>query len=165
MIDISRANNLSKEDKYKLAFEMIRRQFQEETNFIANLANTAAIIYHLIDAVSWAGFYLYDGTNLVLGPFQGKPACNRIMLGKGVCGTAYSSKNTIVVDDVNSFEGHIACDSMSKSEIVVPIYNMTRGVGVLDIDSYEYSNFDEIDKEYLEKIVAYIVKHSDTSLR
>lgn len=74
MIDISRANNLSKEDKYKLAFEMIRRQFQEETNFIANLANTAAIIYHLIYGVSWSGFYLYDGTNLVLGPFQGKPA-------------------------------------------------------------------------------------------
>lgn len=165
MIDISRAKNLSKEDKYKLAIEMIRRQFQEETNFIANLANTAAIIYHLIDGVSWSGFYLYDGTNLVLGPFQGKPACNRIMLGKGVCGTAYSSKKTIVVDDVNSFAGHIACDAMSKSEIVVPIYNMTRGVGVLDIDSYEYSNFDTIDKEYLEKIVDYIVKHSDTSLR
>lgn len=87
------------------------------------------------------------------------------MLGKGVCGTAYSSKKTIVVDDVNSFAGHIACDAMSKSEIVVPIYNMTRGVGVLDIDSYEYSNFDAIDKEYLEKIVDYIVKHSDTSLR
>lgn len=165
MIDISRANNLSKEDKYKLAIEMIRRQFQEETNFIANLANTAAIIYHLIDGVSWSGFYLYDGTNLVLGPFQGKPACNRIMLGKGVCGTAYSSKKTIVVDDVNSFASHIACDAMSKSEIVVPIYNMTRGVGVLDIDSYEYGNFDTIDKEFLEKIVDYIVKHSDTSLR
>lgn len=165
MIDISRANNLSKEDKYKLAIEMIRRQFQEETNFIANLANTAAIIYHLIDGVSWSGFYLYDGTNLVLGPFQGKPACNRIMPHKGVCGTAYSNKKTIVVDDVNNFAGHIACDAMSKSEIVVPIYNMTRGVGVLDIDSYEYGNFDSIDKDYLEKIVYYIVKHSDTSLR
>lgn len=164
MIDMSKVCNLGKVDRYKLAFEMIKRQFQEETNFIANLANTSAIIYHLIDGVSWAGFYLYDGMNLVLGPFQGKPACNRIMLNKGVCGTSYSSKKTLIVEDVHNFDGHIACDAMSKSEIVVPIYNVTRGVGVLDIDSYEYANFDDTDKEYLEKIVEYIVKHSDTSL-
>jgi L-methionine (R)-S-oxide reductase len=108
----------------------------------------------------WAGFYLYDEkkNNLVLGPFQGRLACSRIEIGKGVCGTSFVNKETIVVNDVSKFPGHIVCDSNSKSEIVVPVFKDSDIVGVLDVDSAEYASFDEVDRIYLEEIAAKISK-------
>ncbi|MBQ7365295.1 MAG: GAF domain-containing protein [Clostridia bacterium] len=120
---------------------------------IANLANAAALLYDTLDRLNWAGFYLVENGRLVLGPFQGKVACVEIEIGKGVCGTAVASGKTQLVKDVHAFPGHIACDSASNSEIVVPIFQGGKIVGVLDIDSPEFSRFDEHDREGLEAFV------------
>lgn len=162
-IDISNIKNLSKKDRYKLSFEMIKRQYEEESFITANLANTSAIIYHLIEGVSWCGFYIYKDNMLILGPFQGKPACNRIAFSKGVCGTALKERQTIIVNDVSKFPGHIACDKYTKSEIVVPLYKQSSSLGVLDMDSYNLSNFDDVDKTELEKICDFILQKTDFS--
>ncbi len=134
-----------------------------EPDWLANLANASALIWLLLDDINWAGFYLYKNGELVLGPFQGKPACTHIEIGKGVCGTAAKERKTQVVKNVNDFPGHIACDSDSKSEIVVPIIVDDKVVGVLDIDSPIYNRFDEEDAEHLEKIVSKLVKYVDWS--
>ena len=118
-----------------------------ETNLIANLANLSALLFNQLPDVNWAGFYLYDGSELVLGPFQGQPACIRIPMGKGVCGCAASTGQVQLVEDVHQFDGHIACDAASNSELVVPIFNKGELVGVLDIDSPLFSRFDGDDKQ------------------
>ena len=116
---------------------------------IANLANASALIYDTLEDINWAGFYLLYGQKLVLGPFQGKPACIEIPLGRGVCGSTAEQGETLLVPNVHEFEGHIACDSASRSEIVIPLFKDERVVGVLDIDSPSYSRFDERDREGL----------------
>ncbi len=125
----------------------------EEQDWLANLSNSSALLWLLLDNINWAGFYLYKNNELVLGPFQGKPACTHIQVGKGVCGTAAKELKTQLVRNVHEFSGHIACDSESNSEIVIPIIQKGKLKGVLDIDSPVLSRFDEEDKEYLEKFI------------
>jgi len=123
---------------------------------ITNYANVAAAIFRSLPNINWAGFYLMEGDSLILGPFQGKPACVSIPLGKGVCGTAIKEKESMIVNDVHSFPGHIACDSDSRSEIVIPMVKNNKAIGVLDIDSPILNRFDENDKIELEKIVQFL---------
>lgn len=123
-----------------------------ERDFIANAANLSALLYHALPEVNWVGVYLLKDGELVVGPFQGKPACVRIPLGKGVCGTAAKNRETIVVDDVHAFDGHIACDADSRSEIVVPLLRGGSLIGVLDVDSPVRARFDADAKAGLERI-------------
>ncbi len=129
-----------------------RALLEMERDTVANMANLSALLYHGLDNLNWAGFYILKEGTLVLGPFQGKPACVRIGMGKGVCGTAASTRQTQLVPDVHAFAGHIACDSASQSEIVVPLFCRGEVWGVLDIDSPIKARFDETDRENLEKI-------------
>ena len=128
-----------------------------ESDFVANAANTAALIFDALPELNWAGFYFLKQGELVVGPFQGKPACVRIALGKGVCGTAAVERKTIVVPDVNAFPGHIACDSASRSEIVVPLISAGELLGVLDIDSPRLARFNDGDARGLERLAAIFV--------
>ena len=123
---------------------------------IANLANASALLWQALDGINWVGFYLIEDGKLILGPFQGKPACIEIEIGRGVCGAAVRDAETKLVPNVHEFEGHIACDSASNSEIVIPIFKNGEVVGVLDIDSPHYSRFDENDRAGLEKTVKII---------
>ena len=125
---------------------------------IANLANAAALLYCSLEDINWAGFYLLEGDTLVLGPFGGKPACIEIPMGRGVCGSAAAEKRTLLVPNVHEFEGHIACDSASNSEIVIPLFRDGEVIGVLDIDSPRYSRFDERDRVGLEEFAKIIEK-------
>jgi GAF domain-containing protein len=125
-----------------------------EHDRIANAANFSALVFHALDGLNWCGFYFFDGTELVVGPFQGKPACVRIALGKGVCGTAAATRQTQVVEDVHAFPGHIACDAASRSEIVVPLYDDDRLIGVWDVDSPLPARFDEEDRVGMERLCA-----------
>ncbi len=136
---------------YKVIIEQIKGIIDKDLPLISNLSNITAVINQL-DNLNWCGFYLVEGDHLYLGPFQGDVACTVIAKGKGVCGTAFENKVTIVVDDVNQFKGHIACSSLSKSEIVVPIIKNNQVKAVLDIDSPIYHRFKEIDKKNLEEI-------------
>lgn len=138
---------------YSDLYRRIEAILEGETDQIANMANVASLIHEAF-GFWWTGFYIVRGDQLVLGPFQGPVACTRIPFGKGVCGTAWQKKETVVVPDVEKFPGHIACSSLSRSEIVVPIFSPDGDVkGVLDIDSKELSTFDETDRLWLEKIV------------
>jgi L-methionine (R)-S-oxide reductase len=130
-----------------------------ESDVTANLANTAAAIYHTLPALNWAGFYLSRGPVLVLGPFQGKPACVRIPMGRGVCGTAAEHRKSVLVADVHAFPGHIACDSASRSELVVPLIHGDTLIGVLDLDSPRLARFDARDQAGCEALAAIIVRH------
>lgn len=132
-----------------------------ERDWLANLSNTAALFWMLVDDINWAGFYLYKDGELVLGPFQGKPACTRIAVGKGVCGTAAAVRKTQLVPDVHKFPGHIACDSDSRSEIVVPVVKDNRLIGVFDVDSPKLSRFDEDDKKYIESFVGIMIAYME----
>jgi GAF domain-containing protein len=129
-----------------------------ERDWIANLANASALLYHSLPDLNWAGFYLMKDGELVVGPFQGKPACVRIPIGKGVCGTAAAQRQTIVVPDVHAFPGHIACDSASNSEIVVPMLHDGDVIGVLDLDSPKLERFDAEDRAGLERFVEVLLK-------
>ncbi len=124
-----------------------------EHDLVANCANVASVLYHSLDKVNWAGFYLFDGTELVLGPFHGKPACIRIALGRGVCGAAAAERCTVVVPDVEAFPGHIACDADSRSEVVVPMIRVGELVGVLDVDSPQADRFSADDVALFEAVV------------
>ncbi len=126
---------------------------EKEDDFIALLSNTSAFIYNTVSDLNWAGFYLVKDNELVLGPFQGKPACTRIKYGDGVCGTALKERETMVVENVHEFQGHIACDSASNSEIVVPVFKDGKVVGVLDIDSPSFSRFKDDEKQFFEELV------------
>ena len=138
---------------YNLLADQIKSLAEDEPNFIPVLSNASALIYDAMPDLNWAGFYLMNKGSLLLGPFQGKVACIRIALGKGVCGTAAGNDETLVVPNVHEFPGHIACDCASNSEIVVPIHKDGKVVGVLDIDSPNLNRFSEEDKLGLEKFV------------
>lgn len=151
----------SKPELYRELLSQARALLHGERDAIANAANLAALLYHSLPDLNWAGFYLMKEGELVLGPFQGKPACVRIAMGRGVCGTAAQSRRTQVVPDVHQFPGHIACDSASNSEVVVPIVQVARVIGVLDLDSPVKARFDHEDARGLEAIVAAFVAASD----
>ena len=145
----------SKKEQYEMLFPQIKALLEGEPDLIANLANIAAALKEQFN-FHWVGFYIVRGNELVLGPFQGPVACTRIKPGKGVCGTAWEQNTIQVVPDVEQFPGHIACSSLSKSEIVLPLSNLTGVWGVLDIDSSEYASFDDEDVIQLERIVSLI---------
>lgn len=144
---------MSKTAFYRLLNEQIDAIISDETDSIANMANISALLFEQMECVNWVGFYRLIEDTLVLGPFQGKVACIRIPVGKGVCGTAVSESATQLVEDVHAFAGHIACDAASNSEVVVPVYHNGKIVAVLDIDSPEVGRFDEEDKAGIEAIV------------
>ncbi|MDQ3022076.1 MAG: GAF domain-containing protein [Bacteroidota bacterium] len=149
-------DGLSKEERYKSLLPQIYSLVSGEDNFISNLANITSVLKYSFEDFLWVGFYLLDGVKkneLILGPFQGRVACTRIPTGKGVCGASAEKKETILVEDVDKFPGHITCDSLSRSEIVVPIIKNNEVIAVLDIDSDKLNNFDNIDKKYLEELV------------
>ena len=147
----------NKSELYESLLRRLQALLEDESDFIANAANTASLIYHTLPDINWAGFYLCREEQLVLGPFQGKPACRRIDLGRGVCGTAAAERSTLVVADVREFPGHIACDPESISEIVVPLVQGGRLIGVLDIDSPTPGRFDEKDRKGVEAIAACLI--------
>ena len=147
--------NGSKEDQYQNLLPQIKGLLEGEPDLVANLANIAAALKEQFNFF-WVGFYLVKDDELVLGPFQGPVACTRIKKSRGVCGTAWEQANTIIVPDVEKFPGHIACSSLSKSEIVLPLFNGGAVAGVLDVDSSSLNSFDETDKIYLQKIIELI---------
>jgi len=149
----------SKSELYRDLAEQLRALLAGEADRIANAANMAALIYHGLSDLNWAGFYFRRGAELVLGPFQGRPACVRIPLGKGVCGTAAARAATVLVPDVHDFPGHIACDPASRSELVVPLIDGGHLSGVLDLDSPLIGRFEEVDQEGCERLVALFVDH------
>lgn len=130
-----------------------------ERNVYANLSNASALLNQFFDNINWIGFYLMDENQLVLGPFQGLPACVRIDIGKGVCGTAVKTKESIIVPDVHKFPGHIVCDAASRSEIVIPIIKESKVIGVLDVDSPNLNRFSEEDRIGLEHVIRLLIKH------
>lgn len=137
--------------RYQTLLNQVQAIVKDDLPLVTNLANTSAILFKMED-VNWAGFYLIIDNELVLGPFQGDVACTRIPLGKGVCGTSARERKTIVVDDVNQFDGHIACSSLSKSEIVVPLIKEGKLIGVIDVDAPIYSRFKKEEQEFLEQV-------------
>lgn len=143
----------SREDQQNAILSQLGSLIEGERSAVANLANASALLQFFLKDINWVGFYLYDGRELVLGPFQGLPACIRIPMGKGVCGTSAESRETLRVEDVHAFPGHIACDAASNSEIVVPIVKDGHLLGVLDIDSPLKGRFDEQDQAFLERFV------------
>ena len=150
--DVIIDKSATKEEKYKSLLPQIRGLVQDESDLTCNLAQICAALKYSMDRFFWVGFYFRRGDELVLGPFQGPVACSRIKIPNGVCGAAASQKKTIIVEDVNKFPGHIACSSLSKSEIVTPVFYGDTVIAVLDVDSDSYSNFDEVDKAYLEEL-------------
>ena len=150
--------DLSDKEIYINLLPQIESLLSESDHYLSNLSNFSAILNEAFDKISWVGFYLYDGNELYLGPFQGKLACTKIRIGKGVCGKSAETLETIIVKNVHEFADHIACDAGTNSEIVVPLLKDDKLLGVLDIDSYEYSAFDDIDKEYLENFVGILLK-------
>ena len=151
----------SKPDIYRTLVEQLRSLIANEPDWIANLANAAALIFQSLPDLNWTGFYLLRGEELVVGPFQGKVACVRIGLGKGVCGTTAQTRRTVVVPDVHQFPGHIACDSASRAEIVIPLIRQNQLIGVLDLDSPSLNRFDEEDAKGLEQLAAVLVERFD----
>ena len=148
---------MTKEQKYENLIAQVESLSESESDNIALMANVAAIVHETFH-FWWTGFYRVAGMELVLGPFQGPLACTRIKYGRGVCGTAWKNNQTIIVDDVEQFPGHIACSSLSRSEIVVPVFHNEKVVAVIDIDSEKLNTFDETDKKYLENIAMLIGK-------
>ena len=154
--NLIKQSNETLDKQYQLLLKQLRNLLSKDEKLISNLANASAALKETFDKISWAGFYLYDQGKLYLGPFQGKVACTRIEIGKGVCGTAAIEKKSIVVPDVNKFPGHIFCDVDSKSEIVIPILKDGSLLGVLDIDSTSYNSFDDTDRIYLEEFCKFL---------
>ncbi len=152
---------MTKTELYNSLVDQLSALLTGERDFIANAANTASLVYHSLPDLNWAGFYFLHDDVLIVGPFQGKPACTRIALGKGVCGTAARQRRTVVVEDVHQFPGHIACDGASKSEIVVPLVQDDRLIGVLDLDSPAPGRFDADDQAGLEALVEVFLRHTD----
>ncbi|RDS83250.1 GAF domain-containing protein [Dyella psychrodurans] len=153
MFEIKNGHAANKSGHYADLAEQARGMLAGEPSLVANAANFSALVFNSLPDLNWAGFYLYDGTELVVGPFQGKPACIRIALGRGVCGTAAQTRQTQVVRDVNSFDGHIACDAASQSEIVVPLVNADGSLlGVWDVDSPSIARFDDDDRAGMEAL-------------
>lgn len=159
MIEINKLEHKIKSEFYEYLCNTLTALISDEKDWLANLANASALLWMMFDDINWSGFYLYKNDQLVLGPFQGKPACTHIELGKGVCGKAAISRESQVVENVHEFPGHIACDSQSNSEIVLPIIKNDKLIGVLDIDSPLYSRFDQTDRKYLEEFVEILNKY------
>lgn len=151
----------NKAELYQHLNEQLSALLTDERDVLANSANTASLIFHTLPELNWAGFYFMKDGELVLAPFQGKPACVRIAVGRGVCGTAAEKRETVVVENVHEFPGHIACDSASNSEIVVPLVKNGVLLGVLDIDSPVFNRFNEEDKKGLEKVVEVFLNQTD----
>jgi L-methionine (R)-S-oxide reductase len=151
----------TKAERYASLLLQLRSLVEDERDLIANAANLSSLIYHSVPDLNWAGFYFHKNNELVLGPFQGQAACVRIAIGKGVCGTAAQQRQTIIVDNVHDFPGHIACDSASNSEIVVPIIKDDQLIGVLDLDSPSLGRFDEEDAQGLNELVDVFVESTN----
>lgn len=152
---------MSKAEFYDQLYRQVEAIIGDESDIIANMANISALLFGTLSDVNWAGFYRLDDNELILGPFQGKVACIRIPVGKGVCGTAVAENATQRVDDVHQFSGHIACDAASNAEIVIPVRKNDKVIAVLDIDSIAFNRFDQLDQEGLERIVGLL----ESSLR
>ncbi|CAM4405181.1 GAF domain-containing protein [Paenibacillus typhae] len=146
----------TRSERFEAVLSQLAALIDGEPSVIANLANASALLKFSMPDTNWTGFYLFDGKELVLGPFQGLPACIRIPLGRGVCGTSAAERRTLVVDDVHAFPGHIACDAASNSEIVVPLIKGDQLLGVLDIDSPLKHRFDDEERRFLERFAAMI---------
>ena len=155
------APDLAKPDLYRDLAAQLAALLAGERDFVANAANASALLSHALPDLNWAGFYLMRGGELVLGPFQGKPACVRIPVGRGVCGAAVAERRSLVVPDVHAFPGHIACDSASRSELVVPLVRDGAVLGVLDLDSPRPNRFDDDDRAGCERLAAILVGASD----
>lgn len=151
----------SKAELYEELLRQAKGLLAGERDVVANAANLSALIWQLVPDLNWAGFYFMKRGELVLGPFQGKPACVRIAVGKGVCGTAVSTRSTMLVEDVHAFPGHIACDAASNSELVVPLIRGGQVHGVLDLDSPLLKRFDDIDRRGFEQLVAFLMDATD----
>ncbi|MFC2135042.1 GAF domain-containing protein [Bacteroidota bacterium] len=159
--DLKVDKNLPDEEIYKLLIPQIESLITADDTILSNLCNITAALKDSFEKISWVGFYILKEKKLHLGPFQGKIACTQINLGSGVCGTSASKRETIIVENVHEFPGHIACDSGSNSEIVLPIIYKQNLFGVLDLDSYRYSAFDTTDKNYLEQILKIVTSKLD----
>lgn len=153
--------NGDKHEQYEQLLAQARGLMQGERDRVANAANLSALVFHALPDLNWVGFYFYDGTELVVGPFQGQPACVRIALGRGVCGTAAATRQTQRVADVEAFPGHIPCDSASRSELVVPLYRGDQLVGVFDLDSPRLDRFDAEDQRGLEAVALAFIESLD----
>ena len=154
--EIKISENLSKKERYEQLLPQIKALIAEESDVISNLANVCAVLKYNMPGFFWVGFYFVKGGELVLGPYQGPVACTRIQIGKGVCGAAVQRRETIIVPDVDKFPGHIACSSLSRSEIVIPLFNGSEVAGVLDVDSDSPDMFDDVDKRYLEELCGWV---------
>jgi L-methionine (R)-S-oxide reductase len=163
MFVVQSPSDASKPDCYRELLAQLAALFAAETDGLANAANFSALLYQVLPGLNWVGFYFVRADELVLGPFQGKVACIRIALGRGVCGTAAQRRRTVVVPDVHAFPGHIACDAASRSEIVVPLIKTGELLGVLDLDSPELARFDDDDRVGLEAAVQLLLASSDLS--
>lgn len=161
MINLEGVNKMDPKQRLQYMNLLLKGQVGSEKDELANLSNASAIIMGCIENLNWAGFYLLKDGELVLGPFQGKPACNRIKIGKGVCGRAVETREVQLVDDVDSFPGHIACDGDSRSELVLPIIKDGKVYGVLDLDSPIKSRFTELEKEYFIKFIEILNEYTD----
>jgi L-methionine (R)-S-oxide reductase len=162
---VSKPETVSKAELYADLQSQLRSLLAGEADFIANAANLSSLLYYALPDLNWAGFYLNKGDELVLGPFQGKPACVRIAMGKGVCGTAAEQRQTIIVDNVHDFPGHIACDSASNSEIVIPLIKDERLLGVLDLDSPSFASFDDEDARGLNELAEIFIDSSSLEFK
>jgi GAF domain-containing protein len=161
MFDIKMFDNLNLESKLDTMLMMLEGLVEGEDLEITKISNATALINALIGRINWCGFYFKKGESLLLGPFQGMPACTKIEIGKGVCGSAASKRETLLIKNVHDFEGHIACDAASNSEIVIPIVKDGNLYGVLDLDSDEFERFTEVEQKYLEKAVVIMNKYID----
>ncbi len=161
MVQITSIQTDQKEEFYELLYQQQAALLEGERHKIANLANSSALLFQQLPQVISAGYYLFEENQLILGPFQGKVSCVRIPLNKGVCGTSAYLKKNLNVPDVRDFAGYIACDEAAKSELVIPLIRENQVLGVLDIDSQIYDRFDDLDEQYLTKLVALLVKGSD----
>ncbi|HET8769358.1 MAG TPA: GAF domain-containing protein [Gemmatimonadaceae bacterium] len=152
---------LPKAEAYQLVLEQVSALLEGERDGLANASNTAALLYEALPDLNWVGFYFLRGGELVVGPFQGKVACVRIAMGKGVCGTAAVERRTVIVPDVNEYPGHIVCDAASQSEVVIPLVHQGRVLGVFDIDGSVRGRFDDVDAAGLESVAALLLEGSD----
>lgn len=155
---------INKKRKLKEMNRALKALLKPETDWLANMANSSALIFQFMEDINWAGFYLWKNDQLILGPFQGKTACVRIAAGSGVCGTAYAEKKIMMVEDVANFSGHIACDPNSKSEIVLPLIIKGEVAAVLDIDSPKRARFDKLDQKYLKEFIDILAAETDFSV-
>jgi L-methionine (R)-S-oxide reductase len=161
---LDRSHSTSKSELYNQLAAQLASLLAGERDLIANAANFSALVFHSLPDLNWAGFYFVKGDQLVLGPFQGRPACVRIEIGKGVCGTAAAKRVTTIVPNVHEFPGHIACDSASNSEIVIPLIESERLIGVLDLDSPLYGRFDDEDENGLNRLVSLFLESTEWQL-